>query len=828
MRGYKKFIFFPLLTIIFLVIYLFFFYRLDLIKDLPRNICSTGAFNLKLNQARERGEPLSSVTEYFYKRWSYIPGIFYPGIPEWYTMSIPLTQLILTGAFKFLSPSAEAVIIVCSLISSLAIILTYILGKRMFNHWVGFISALLMASSLFIIIPSRIGYIFFSLESLNGALGGLFLFLAFTLKNRKLFFISSFFLALGCFNGHTGFVFYMPVFFVFISLSEFLFKKQKIFSLKDYLSGGILAFIFYLLFRFGYALFFHASPITVLKWSYLGFADRQAQIPTIFNQKHFLLGNIERFVRLMFIKSQFGKVGADAWYLFLPGRPMLHPFVTGGFFLGIVFLFLKRDFCSKFLLFWSLIPMTIFTFFIHFDARYIMAAASAIFIVSAVGWVEIINLMLVGLHRLFKENFFSKLGKIIIIFIFSLVIGRTVLQGYKDFYHLYVAKYDGLLLREMGLVQAGKFIKEHSLPESTFIVLGDKDSVLESCVDFGTGIQDYSYDFWSDLLADKKDLVLWEKEILRQKEKIFYVFSRGLNLLEMPGVNLYPWVVDWRQFYSLHPGLKTAKEIKFSTGIPALVIYEVTRDSSPSGSVSVRLKNNGVWFAEEGISYSDPIALKLVGEIKNLFIKSGDRSVMWPLSLFNGQELIITYGKEDIFIHKIVAESGFRQFFQSENVFLISGKEGFISLKEDGEGYFIVKIDMPGKIKELEVITNPKFFNDPQGVNQVGGFYSFNNYNYWQFLEIKSDKSNDWTHGKTTYHFFYPNSETFYIKFFLRGWGKQVRFWLNQENPILIKAKVDTSSLGKIFVSPKDRKVIFSAEEGFSGEVNVLLHLKLF
>lgn len=808
-----------LFAVVFGVIYLFFFNRLELTKDLPRNICSTGAFNVKMNQTRAADQTLSSVLDYFNNRWPLMPGVFFPEIAFWYALAIPLTQIILSFSFRIFDSSAWTVIFTSSLISSAAILVTFLLGRKMFDRWVGALAAILMASSLFVTIPSRSGYIFFSLEVLNGALFSFILFLAFTRKSLKLLFLSAFLLAVGILNGHSAFVFTMPIFFLILSLSELVYRRKKVFSFFNYVTAAFIGGLSYLLMRFGYGLFFMSSPKESLKWAYLGFVDRQSQIPTFFTKDKFLIDNIERFYHLMFIKSIFGKFGTDAWYLFLPGRPMVSILVSVGLLLGLFYLFLKRDFISKFLLLWFLIPVFIFTVLIHFDARYIMVAAGALFIISALGIITFSRGLLKLFVNITKNGNLRLIANILIIGSLAFLLVKNTADNYNDLYREYLIKKDAMLLREMGLVQAGEYIKNNSRPGSALIVLGDKDSVLPNCVDFGTGIKNYPINFWDNLLFDKIDLAEREKSIFKTKEKIFYVFSPGLNLLTMPGINLYPAHTDFISFYSLHPGLQPIKEIKFSTGIPAIDIYDVNRQTLKTTEVELDdfVRNQ---FKLRNISDSQPLPLKIKGPVKNLTIGSSP-----SINSKVGQTLFVSYSTKDNFLIEPLAEYGASQVFAAKNVLFQPGEEGVVALETDGEGYIIFKIDAPGNINEVEVVTNPKFFNDSAGKNNVAGFTSLDGKSYKQFFRVESDKTNDWTYGRTTYHRFFPDANTFYIKFLMNGEGKRVKFWLNKTDPISIRAKIDTSNLEKFYKSTKLDIISFDIDRvgTISGSVKILV-----
>ena len=781
------------LALVLAVIYIFYFHRLDLIQDLPRNICSTGAFNIKLAQARYNHQTMPEMFAYFYQRWSNMGGIFYPGMAEWYALSIPLTQSLLFVFFKLFTPSAWTIIIASSAVSSSAILTTFWFGTKLFKPWIGALASIMMAVSIFIFVPSRIGYIFFSLEPLLGAAFASCLYFAHRRKDFRLLLATAFLFTLGCFNGHTAFIFSMPVFFLLIAVWDLL--KDHHFKFWQHLASAFTAGFCYLLFRLGYTLFFGGSWKLAIKGVYLGFLDRSSQIATVFNGNMSILDNGERFIRLMFVKSEFGKIGPDAWYLFLPGKPMLPYLVSVGLLLGIVAVVRRRDFLTRFLLLWLFIPIIIFTLLIHFDARYIMASASAIFIISSYGIVRLAEKTI----RQFKRFTFVHP---LVMGVLAVLLVLTVKTSYEDLYNDYILKKDGMLMREMGLVQAGRYIKETANPQNTLIILGDRNSVLEYCIDFGSGMSDYVYTFWDNIVFDNQNLRQWEDGILKEKTAIYYIFSPGLNFYEMPGTNYYPLTVGWDNFYALHPGIQPIKEINFSTGVPAIKIFKVSRPETANSK--------------------QVLPFLLSGPLKNSFIKAAGQQVVWPVNLFRGQTMIVSYSPSDILLLKPLADYGPSQFFRSENVKFVAGDEGYVALDREGEGYFVIKLEAPGEISEVEVVTNPKFFNDLSGINSVAGYNSYSDRNYAQFFEVKSDRSEKWTFGRTTYYQFHPNAREYYLKFVLRGQADVVRYWLNKYVTISIQAKVSTDSLDKLYPVADMGQVMFKTETADHGQVVVL------
>ena len=133
-KNYFLLLILAVLTVFF---YFFYLYRPDLLRNLPRNICSTAAFNLKMNQTRAVGDDLHSVVNYFYDRWSYMPGIFYPGIAEWYAYRVPLSQFFLTLSFSIFGVKVSSIVLVGGIASFLAAVLTFFLGKEIGGKLVG-------------------------------------------------------------------------------------------------------------------------------------------------------------------------------------------------------------------------------------------------------------------------------------------------------------------------------------------------------------------------------------------------------------------------------------------------------------------------------------------------------------------------------------------------------------------------------------------------------------------------------------------------------------------------------------------------------------------
>jgi hypothetical protein len=279
----------------------------------------------------------------------------------------------------------------------------------------------------------------------------------------------------------------------------------------------------------------------------------------------------------------------------------------------------------------------------------------------------------------------------------------------------------------------------------------------------------------------------WEKDILEEKEKIFYVIGAGTYYHDIPGWSLWGRV-DTSTFEYSHPDI-VPFIAHYANGIPAIYVYEINRLTTFYKKLDFIIKNNDKisFSANDGVLGC--ISIKGPVEEGNIFID--DCKIELPQYLYPSETLNISEKKAEIIFQPLFSPLTYKK--DTLDIRNVDGLDGdSLELTAD-IGYVVYKVSSASKIKEIFIKTNPVLFNDKRKKNKIICLISFNGINYREIFELKSDGSEKWTKAyyKETAHTFHPDSLVVYIKFILSGTKGQCQIWSNVTHPMTFKAFLD-------------------------------------
>ena len=495
----------------------------------------------------------------------------------------------------------------------------------------------------------------------------------------------------------------------------------------------------------------------------------------------------------------------------LPGAPIIEPFVAVFFLAGLVIALRKWTLGDRLCLAWVGIGLPLPTFFSWFQPRYTMLALPAIALLAARATPPTVT----RLQR-FVSTFWTRLPQLAWGVVLLGVTATLVSSAYSYFGKF--ASRDGYLLQSVGQAEVGQLVSRLARPEDALVVLGDKVLTNEKQLFFNTGGQHYPFMFWwDDLLSGTlggrgelawSRLGSWEQKVLKEKQKIFYVFGVGPYYYEQPGWNFYKQH-DWSEFKQLHPKLDPIRTVYFKSGIPALEIYMVDRSTPRYTSLSKQGEPGRLEFTSDRHSRFD--YLKIEGATRGLNWISQDQSVTLPLASTPGQTLTVTFGPRSRSELSVSFDSDrfHRDVYQLENLTRDPEKPRLVLNAERGR--LVYRISAPSKIEKIRLIAMPNLHHDVQRQNRFTIAYSLDGSDYRPVWTEQSDGSGRWTrvidqsfppYQSNEYWIevlreIRPDVETVFIAFELSGKPKEVELWADAAagHPMLISASFDGSRL---------------------------------
>lgn len=330
-------------------------------------------------------------------------------------------------------------------------------------------------------------------------------------------------------------------------------------------------------------------------------------------------------------------------------------------------------------------------------------------------------------------------------------------------------------------------MRKNATADNSYVVLGDQTLVAYDSFFFYTKGAPYPVKYWTDFgflqggqLATAEEIEKWETEILRHKDKIFYIFSPGPHFYEMPGPIVWYPPTNQRALEELHPDIFPSKTIYHTSGIPALLIYTVTKDM-PSYS---RINYPNPTKQDQLSSDKQVIAIGGQEIPSKYFAFAPKATVKEVFSLNSDTSSWIRYYP----LYQPEEQAG--DFYFANNMSLNNtGQTTYWSNQsETHDGSFLIyQIKFPFNIDEISIQTNPRIFNDKKGKNLFSIAYSLDGNKYTDLLKLISDKSGRWTdpNYRQTYNRLEPKNKNFYLKLSFQGNKEEIQLWPNPVYPLL-------------------------------------------
>lgn len=776
------------LLLLFLITYVFFvsFYKLnEFPKDFDAEaVNEPGNGLIILSQAKEKSISAEEAIEKAYQEWKR------PISPQGRYLEVMAFSLPLSGSlfyifWKLTNSPFSSIVYLNIFVGFLITLVTYLFARAMYGRNVAFWATLIFSGSLFFLIFTRTGKIYFGLTTLLSVSLLYSFFLAYKSKSLRFLILTAIVAAFLWFNGWSP-IFLLPlILFVFVLWS----RKRTSFSKRQYLKAVIITFGVFSILSLSYTLFFNASAHQVLYWMH----------------RHWLFarGNAEGFASLseriinfkVFWQTIFWGItweentSLSHLYQLIPGKPFIPPFISFFSVVGFAVLIRRRNLADQLCLVTLALPFLVFSSLTKFQPRYLFFVAPIIYIITAVGIQKSFEL----LPRFFAKKTVTYSLKLIILV--GMVL--TFYSASKDYFGFYI-KNDGLIMRFHGQREAAEFIMKNGSPQNSQVVLGDETLVPYDNFFFYTQGRSYAVKYWTQFgflqggqVATAEEVEKWEEEILEKKEKIFYVFSSGPHFYKMPGPIVWYPAGGRNAFEELHPALAPSEVIYYSSGTPALIIYQVTRDTPRYQRFNyLGLKSNrGLRSLDQKI-----MAFQSRGKIPDFLGFLPQTTIQKTILLNYGPNSLIRFYPE------YKTKDRMNDFYSATNLEIAEANEIFFwSLDQENEGVLVYKVSLLTKIDEVTIQTNPRIFNDKRGKNIFAIDYSLDDRDYKNLLTISSIKNGEWTSrdSKQTYHRIKIESPTFYLKLIFRGEKGEVQLWPNPVLPLL-EINFDSSEFPKM------------------------------
>lgn len=846
-----------LLAGVVLVALLFFFHNIP--QDMGDDAISDAISAMLINRAHDTGDSAYKVFEDASKSAGSGGRYLIPNSFKFMGFGTPFWTALLALAQRAFGVTSFWQLFLASLVGFLTVIVTYLAGKAMYGRAVGLLSALLLGSSLFFVIQTRSASGFLAIIPLMTTLVAYLFYTAHKRKDERYLWYSGLALGLALFNGYPPTLLIIPI-LGFFFLWNFGFRSffrnftkikaiwgrsidggEKLVGLREYLFMAVLAVSLFMTLTVAWSMYANVpsldtfsmikGPRTMGELGIQSFDEliqwkgsKHFTVTWLPNSREWKIAMEKRFWRIIFLEmdpweSLQGVHGQQQLF----GRPMVAPFATVFFFVGLLVMIWRRSMADKLCLVWLAVTKFTFTFPAGFVPRMLMVAAPVIYLTAAVGLMSSFRF----LERRIDGASLREEQKLLLRRVpLALLVGGLLLTVYATYGQVFDEYYgmDGNIFNYVGTYEVGRYIAEHTDPKDTLLVLGDISIIPYDAIFLYTSGEPYEVDYWWDDVLLKTGsrgpsgtvaprLDAWEKKILENRERIIYVFGVGPRYNEIPGWNLYNQV-DWHEFKELHPGLQPVKKTYFSNGIPASEVYEVNRSTPRNNYLFVKGGNRDTEFYSSDGSIN---FMKIRGGGKNPSLAIGNSTFTLPMEVPPSMEVSITFdGNSRILFEPIFDSANYeRDVFEKKNLtFKTVGGKSFLEMAGQS-AYLIYKIESPFNIERLDIRTNPRVYNDVQRKNAVLAYYSTDGKEYKRIYEVRSSGNNDWAvyryqitgdaynngiYERETYDTVYPESNVVYIKFFFEGYPGEAQLWSIREGDhwLMFDAQVDTSSLERL------------------------------
>ncbi|VVB91095.1 Dolichyl-phosphate-mannose-protein mannosyltransferase [uncultured archaeon] len=732
-------------------------------------------------------------------------------------MATPLWTIVLAAAQKIIGNSAFWTLFLSTFFGFLTIIAVYFTGREFYSKEVGFLSGIVLLSMLLFALISRSGSGFYTLQTFFFVLTVFFFLKAHRDKKKNYLLLSGISIAILFFNGYpTGFII-LPVLILYIFVNFVRsFRDPRIFrfSSKNYLLAGTIFVVFFVTLIDLYSLYSNLDSRMVFSSmyetrinSYLG-----GYIPPDTMESKLKIAS-RLFTNVFLQEPAADSLNGAHIQLKIIRHPIISPFVSVPFFIGLVCMVKRKNFADILFIGWIGLSLLIFTFFSNSSPRTLFFTTPVIAIIAANGIIYIINWLSLQNNNKWLKKWIS----------FSIVLGIALNAYYiqDEMFNYFYGTMGGNINRFYGMSEAASYINKNSEPEKIEVVLGDRLLTPYDAFYFYTYGKPYSVLYWWDDLLYKKlggrdnavnKLYSWETQVLSEKEKIYYLFSVGSRYNEIPGWNLWQQV-EWSEFKELHPDLQPVRTIFFPNSIPALQLYEVNRSTPRNNHITIDVQDKSDFIIQ---SASDGYVnfIKIKGAASNLTILGEIRNFTLPIDILPGMEVSITYNEnsrilfEPLFLNK----SYKNEIYREENIYL-KDNIGWVGLNGTS-GYVVYELKSPYQIERLSIRSNPRVFNDIEKRNSVSLYYSTDNKKFVRVYEIKSDGTGNWAvyrdpitgaafndgiYERESYNIIRPKSSMVYIMFAFEGSPGEAQLWSpDSQHSLMFDAKMDTSDESKL------------------------------
>ena len=494
----------------------------------------------------------------------------------------------------------------------------------------------------------------------------------------------------------------------------------------------------------------------------------------------------------------------------IPGYPMIAPLVTVFSIIGLFLLIKKRTIADQLVIPWAIAPYLFYGMYLGFQPRYLLVGVPGLALLAARGVVLLEKKLQVIIRG-------WKIWVPRVIFVGFLVWTiYTTLNGYfKDY-----ANNDSEYTAITGQHQMAQYILEYGNPNRQSVVLGTAGLVTYDNFFFNTAGIPYDVKYWDNLLsifsheAGKSDiatqsykLTSWEKETLKTKDRIFYVFSIGPHFYTMPGESV-DGQGDLDVFHATHFGLKPVKTIYHTSGIPSLEIYIVDKNL-PNFAVSnqiIRPKSKVRMLTDSntaGLLFNGKNLEKLDynGLINN-------QITSFLTTLPNTTKLRINFNNDiDINFTPFSSFDDIRYFSQKDNISdspdAPPSYSHCVSLKNNNKiGSFNYDFSSPLEIENITYKSKLRLYNDDQNKNKIKGFVAVKPENYQALFTLASDNKSwhydyslneysHWTVAGTRNIYYYLNPMTNFVSYRMIFEGESGRSLICAPIDITLKLKWD-------------------------------------
>lgn len=587
---------FIILIIVILLASFFLTWKLSVLPpDLDGEVANIGYTTFLLTKAASSGIPYLQLVkisgqgtpaEFIFSEAELIShGIstYHWYLEAWATI-IPLWVIILYFLFHLFGSTKFAMLFGSALVGILAVVMTYLLGKRMYGKGVGFFSGLFLTFSLFFLINARSGYGHPIVTTLVVVLCIYFIYLACVTGYRKYFWFLGIFGGLGWFNGYSPIVL-VPI----VAILSFFWTNGNFKFLKkgDCWIACLVAFLISFTLSLIYSVVFNLdTPLRVFNTLNLHWFLKRAGSESLLSKGLLLqLENVWVAVGNLFLGVMHSR--ASHQWLIVPGRTNLTPVVSIFLILGMASFLQRKQFniADKVLITWIGVSCLLFIWLVTFQFRYILSATPALYILATKTMFDVVQK--VHAKDMLQGAYFKKLSdwfkypmgrnELKILLLITLGIILNVSSTYYNYFVVY-ANNDGYLWRFAGNHQIADYIHQRATPEESQVVFGHQ--VLVPAENFIFYTQEKYPIMRLDNISKEKNISQiqdWERDIFaRGKGTIFYVFSMDSEEAKTPGKRSWGDYEDLSLFTRLHPRLEPAKIIYYTCGLPTFSIYEVS------------------------------------------------------------------------------------------------------------------------------------------------------------------------------------------------------------------------------------------------------------